>query len=171
MTPLQQAVSELLRQRQYDDTITALLQLILDDKMNSLARNELLAKKGIRRITDIKERTLDVILDYADLCLGDGILTEEELTNMRLLKIFFGIQEGDFQKNDKQKRVEAIIIAQMQKLYADNKIDAEEALLKSDIQGLFDLGYAEYTNIVNQVANQALQRGANIKDLDTYLAI
>lgn len=48
----------------------------------------------------------------------------------------------------------------MQKLYADDKIDAEEAMFKSDIQGLFGLGYAEYTDIVNQVAAQALQRGA-----------
>lgn len=52
------------------------------------------------------------------------------------------------------------LIEQMQKLYADDKIDTEEALLKSDIQGLFGLGYAEYTDIVNQVAKQALLRGA-----------
>ena len=169
MTTLQSTAAQLLAKHEYPERIQALLQCVINGNLNSIARNEVLQKYNIRRITDIKEQTLDLILDYAEQCLEDGILTEEEMNDIRLLKIFFGIEEGDFTKNAKMQRVKNIITSQMQKLYADNKIDAEEALLKSDIQGLFGLGYSEYTEIVNQVARQALQRGADIRDLDTFI--
>ncbi len=169
MKTLQSTTLQLIQKHDYAERIKALLQLIVDDELNSIARDKVLQQNGIRRVTDIKEQSLDVILDYAEQCLEDGILTDEEMNDIRFLKIFFGIQEGDFAKNGKMSRVKKIIIEQMQKLYADDKIDANEALLKSDIQGLFGLGYAEYTDIVNQVAKQALQRGANINDLDTYI--
>lgn len=169
MTTIQSTSLLLMQRHSYAERIQALLQLIVDGKLNTIARDEVLQQYGIRRVTDIKEQSLDVILDYAEQCLEDGILTDAEMNDIRLLKIFFGIQEGDFTKNGKMPRVKKIIIEQMEKLYADDKIDAEEAMLKSDIQGLFGLGYGEYTDIVNQVAKQALQRGADINDLDTYI--
>lgn len=169
MSTLQLTTLQLMQSHNYAERIQALLQLIVDDQLNSIAREEVLKKYNIRHVTDIKEQTLDVILDYAEQCLDDGILTDDEMNDIRLLKIFFGIQEGDFTKNGKMPRVKKIIIEQMQKLYADDKIDAEEALLKSEIQGLFGLGYADYTDIVNQVAKLSLQRGADINDLDTYI--
>ena len=122
--------------------------------MNSIALDKLLTSKGIRRITDIKEKTLDVLLDYADLILEDDVLTQEELTNLQMLKIFFRIEEGDFQKNNKFNRVETIIIHQLEKLYADNVLDEQEALHQSDLQGVFGLGYDEYASIVNKVAKK-----------------
>lgn len=169
MTTLQSTTLRLVQRHNYAERIKALLLLIADGKLNSIARDEVLQRYGVRRITDIKEQSLDIILDYAEQCLEDGVLTDDEMNDIRLLKIFFGIQEGDFAKNGKMPRVKKIITEQMQKLYADDKIDAEEALLKSDIQGLFGLGYGKYTDIVNHVAKQALQRGADIKDLDTYI--
>ena len=86
-----------------------------------------------------------------------------------MLKMFFQFKEGDFLANGKYDRVEKIITEQCEKLYADNVIDPKEMLHKSDLQGVFGLGYDECANIVNKVAIKALARGANIKDLDTYL--
>ncbi len=166
---LTESVAQLMATHNYHDIINSCLQLVIDGKMNSIARDELLNSKGIRRITDMKEHTLDVILDYAEMILEDNVLTDEKLTNLKMLKLFFGIEEGDFAKNGKFARVKNIIIEQMRKLYADNKIDKEEMLHKSALQGVFDLGYADYQNIVNVVAEQALARGANINDLDTYI--
>jgi hypothetical protein len=119
-----------------------------------LALDKVLADKGIRRITDIKEKTLDVLLDYADIILEDDILTSDELRNLKMLKLFFRVEEGDFQKNNKFARVESIIVRQLEKLYADNIIDEQEALHQSELQGVFGLGYDEYTNIVNKVAKK-----------------
>lgn len=169
MNSLQQSVSQLIETKNYPDVIKEALRLIVDGKMNSLALDELLASRNIRRITDMKEYTLDVILDYAEIALADNVLTNEELTNMRMLKLFFKIQERDFDKNGKMKRVSAILTKQLERLYADNVIDKEEMLHKTELQGLFDLNYDEYCQIVNKVAKEAINRGADIKDLDTFI--
>ena len=153
-TTIQETAQELITRNDYPEVIKAALQLIIDEQMNSLALDKVLADKGIRRITDIKEKTLDVLLDYADIILEDDILTSDELRNLKMLKLFFRIEEGDFQKNNKFARVESIIVRQLEKLYADNIIDEQEALHQSELQGVFGLGYDEYTNIVNKVAKK-----------------
>lgn len=151
-TAIQETAQELIARKEYPEVIKAALQLIVEGRMNSLALDKVLAEKGIRRITDIKEKTLDVLLDYADIILEDDVLTPDELTNLKMLKLFFRIEEGDFQKNNKFARVEAIIIRQLEKLYADNILDEQEALHQSDLQGVFGLGYDEYASIVKKVA-------------------
>ena len=153
-TTIQETAQELITRKEYPEVIKAALQLIIDEQMNSLALDKVLADKGIRRITDIKEKTLDVLLDYADIILEDDILTSDELRNLKMLKLFFRIEEGDFQKNNKFARVESIIVRQLEKLYADNIIDEQEALHQSELQGVFGLGFDEYTNIVNKVAKK-----------------
>ena len=153
-TTIQETAQELITRKEYPEVIKTALQLIMDGQMSSLALDKVLAEKGIRRITDIKEKTLDVLLDYADIILEDDVLTPDELRNLKMLKLFFRIEEGDFQKNNKFARVESIIIRQLEKLYADNIIDEQEALHQSELQGVFGLGYDEYTNIVNKVAKK-----------------
>lgn len=153
-TTIQETAQELITRKEYPEVIKAALQLIIDEQMSSLALDKVLAEKGIRRITDIKEKTLDVLLDYADNILEDDVLTPDELRNLKMLKLFFRIEEGDFQKNNKLARVESIIVRQLEKLYADNIIDEQEALHQSELQGVFGLGYDEYTNIVNKVAKK-----------------
>lgn len=153
-TTIQETAQELITRKEYPEVIKTALQLIMDGQMSSLALDKVLAEKGIRRITDIKEKTLDVLLDYADIILEDDILTSDELRNLKMLKLFFRIEEGDFQKNNKFARVESIIVRQLEKLYADNIIDEQEALHQSDLQGVFGLGYDEYANIVNKVAKK-----------------
>ncbi len=153
-TTIQETAQELITRKEYPEVIKTALQLIMDGQMSSLALDKVLAEKGIRRITDIKEKTLDVLLDYADIILEDDVLTPDELRNLKMLKLFFRIEDGDFQKNNKFARVESIIVRQLEKLYADNIIDEQEALHQSDLQGVFGLGFDEYTNIVNKVAKK-----------------
>lgn len=153
-TTIQETAKELIARREYPEVIKGALQLIIDGQMNSVALDKVLSEKGIRRITDIKEKTLDVLLDYADIILEDDILTPDELRNLKMLKLFFQIEEGDFQKNNKSARVESIIVSQLKKLYADNILDEQEALHQSELQGVFGLGYDEYENIVKKVAKK-----------------
>lgn len=150
-TTIQATAQELIMRKEYPEIIQDALQLIVNGQMSSFALDKVLAEKGIRRITDIKEKTLDVLLDYADIILEDDILTSDELRDLKMLKLFFRIEEGDFQKNNKFSRVESIIIRQLEKLYADNILDEQEALHQSELQGVFGLGYDEYANIVKKV--------------------
>ena len=153
-TTIQDTARELIARKEYPEVIKEALQLIVDGHMSSIMLDKVLAEKGIRRITDIKEKTLDVLLDYADIILEDDILMPDELRDLKMLKLFFRIEEGDFQKNNKFARVESIIVRQLEKLYADNILDKQEALHQSDLQGVFGLGYDEYANIVNKVAKK-----------------
>jgi len=155
-TTIQETARELMSRKEYPEVIQAALQLIVDGQRSSLALDKLLAEKGIQRITDIKAKTLDVLLDYADIILEDNSLTQEELRNLKMLKLFFRIEEGDFQKNNKFSRVEAIIVRQLEKLYDDNRLEYQEELHQSDLQSVFGLGYDEYMQIVSKVANEHL---------------
>ena len=151
-TTIQATAQELLTRKDYSEVIKAALQLIVDGQMSSLALYKVLVENDMSNITDIKDQCLGVILDYADIILEDNILTPDELKNLKMLKLFFHVEEGDFQNNNKSARVESIIIRQLEKLYADNILDEQEALHQSDLQGVFGLGYDEYETIVNKVA-------------------
>lgn len=151
MNQLQTAVTQLLTKNEYHPVIVRLLQLILSDKMNSLDRDNVLHSYGIRRITDIKSHTLPVILDYAMISLEDNFLEETEMRNVKMLKLFFCIEEGDFYKNNLPKRVEEIIILQLKRIYADGVVDTEEALQMGELQNLFGLSYDQFEAIVKKL--------------------
>ena len=157
MTNLQQSLSILIERNNYPDLTKKLLHIITDSKSRSfdvIARNNLLTEQNVRRISDIKNYTLDVVVDYAQLCLEDGILTSEEIKNVTLLKLFLGIEEGDFYRNGKKSIVKEVLTKQLQLMFADGIIDAKEALLMSDMQGLFGLSYTEYEEFVQEVSNK-----------------
>ena len=88
---------------------------------------------------------------------------------IQMLKLFLRVKEGDFLKYGKEQDVKEILTWQLRKMYNDDKIDNQEALMKNDLQSLFDLGYDQFLTIVNEVAQESLNRGANIKDLDTFI--
>lgn len=157
MTNLQQSLSILIERNNYPDLTKKLLHIITDSKSSSfdvIARNNLLTEQNVRRISDIKNYTLDVVVDYAQLCLEDGILTSEEIKNVTLLKLFLGIEEGDFYQNGKKSIVKEVLTKQLQLMFADGIIDAKEAILMSDMQGLFGLSYTEYEEFVQEVSNK-----------------
>lgn len=163
------SISELLSRKKYPDIALGLLEILVNKGTNSIERNNYLQSKGIRRISDLKEYTLDIIIDYSLLLLEDDVLTEEEVNNIRLLKIYLGIEDGDFYRNGKQKDVKQILTTQLSKLYADNIIDAKEVLMKGDLQALYGLSFDEFEAIVKEIAKEAIERGAEVKNLDTFL--
>ena len=128
--------------------------------------NEILKKYRIKQIEDIKEEILDLLLIYINIVLNDNVISETEARNVNLLKRFFKIKEGDF-FNYRGHEVEKILYRQFVRIYSDNQIDTEEALHKVNLQELFDLNYDQFLEFNNKEAKVALQRGANLNDLDT----
>ena len=68
--------------------------------------------------------------------------------------MFLGIEEGDFYRNGKKSIVKEVLTKQLQLMFADGIIDATEAILMSDMQGLFGLSYTEYEEFVQEVSNK-----------------
>ena len=80
MKNIQQSLAILTEKHTYSELIQKLLHVIIETgDFDVLTRNNILQMYGIRRISDIKNHTLDVIIDFALLCLEDGKLTEEEI--------------------------------------------------------------------------------------------
>ena len=163
------SIRQLSETKHYSDAVNEILSAVLQKKsVSTVLFLEYIDDHGIQ-LKDIKGQTMDVILDYAELILEDDYLSAVEIQNIRILRNFFCIEDGEFLEYGKRGRVESILIEQLEKLYADNKIDKEEMLHKSELQGLFGLGYDDYQEIVNKVAIEAYSRGADIRNLDTYL--
>ena len=53
----------------------------------------------------------------------------------------------------------------------DNKIDSQEALQKVNLQEIFGLSYDEFLSLNNEAAIEALEKGADLLDIDTFITI
>lgn len=167
MEQLKDAVIKLVEANNYSPAMKDALSLIIKGQVSYLDMKNCLLKHAVT-IEDLKSESLSVVIDYARMCLEDNILTEEEIHNITLLKMFLRIQEGEFYEHRKEE-VSAILSKQLKRMYQDNVIDKDEALMKTDLQGLFNLSFDQFLGIVNNIALEALDRGANIKDLDTFM--
>ena len=151
----------------YSDYIKEICTNIRDKSLNK-ENLESILKKYNKNLENIKEEILDMLLDYINFILKDNFITEKEAGNFNLLKRFFKIKEGDFY-NYRYQQVKNILNKQFQIIYSDNRINSEEALLKVGLQELFGLSYDQFLEIANEEVKAALERGANLNELDTVL--
>jgi hypothetical protein len=91
------------------------------------------------------------------------------LTPASMLKLFYRIKEGEFFELGKKHDVTEVLLKQLRKLYADNSINREEAVMKTELQELFGLCYDDFLEINNIAAKEALERGADSSQLDTFI--
>ena len=152
----------------YSPIMNEILKLSQKNSRPFYELNELLVENNLTR-NDIKQEALDVFLDLIEMVVQDDCIIEDEIQSVHLLKMYLGIEENEFKLYDRMERVKRIITEQMEQLYTDNTIDYHERIYKSKLQGLFGLGYDEFQEIVDKVELVAYARGAEMKDLDTFL--
>jgi len=150
------------------DHIKKVLSLIQNDNLDKENFDKVLGEYNIAHVEGIKPEVLDMLLAYIDFILRDNVITDSEAANFKLLKKFFKIKEGDFYKY-RHANIENLLDRQFERIYADNRIDNEEALYKVGLQELFDLSYDQFLELVNKEVTSALKRGANPDELDTVL--
>jgi hypothetical protein len=110
---------------------------------------------------------LHLIFEYIKLSLEDNLLTNEERDHIRYLKKIFHIQPGDFQLHI-GLLVERVITFQLSKIYEDDFVTPDEALLKVDLQELFDLSFDQMNEYSKKEAIVSIQNGAEAEDLDVF---
>ena len=76
MNELKNIIAKMIESGNYSPRINGILNLVVEGKMNSIELNNYLTQQCIS-INDIKLESLQVILDYANMCLGDDLLTEQ----------------------------------------------------------------------------------------------
>ena len=169
MSTLQDAVKKLLTTQKYNDKVIAILQLVSDGKMRLPDVDATLTQIKVKRITDLKDKLVDVLFDYINLCLEDDVLTQSEMQDFQTLQRFFRIQEGDFIRCHKEHEIKNVLTEQLRKIQSDNVVDKAEALMKNDLQAMFGLSYDQFLAIENEVSKESIKSGANLLDLDTFI--
>lgn len=166
MKNIAENLQRLLQNHTYGEIVTELLQSVQESgnfdpiKRNEILRNHWFAFK-CRYVND----ALNAILDYADIILEDSVLTDEECLSIRYMRAYLNVNEKDFNKHKKEARVQQIIIEQLRKLYVDNQIDRQEAIMQSEMQGLFGLSSEQYSKYVDLVKEEAIAKGADKQKL------
>lgn len=163
---LHEAFGVILSIESFSDYISDVAELIYNNELSRENLETILTDHKIRRVEDIKEELLDLLIVYINLVLNDHIISEKENRNVGLLKIYFKIKEGDFY-NNRYYEVEDILHRQFERLYLDNSINKEEALHNVDLQNLFDLSYDQFDEFKEKEVRKALEQGTDISDLDT----
>lgn len=151
----------------YSDYLIEICE-VLGEKGTAVKRmniDEILSEYNVK-YKDIKEELLGIIVCYTSIIVQNGIISQNEGSTVKYLKRLFKIKEGDFFRL-KEDEIRDIIQQQLYKLYLDKSIDKQEALFKAELQELFDLSYDQMLLFVNPLAYDALERGADLSDLDT----
>ena len=164
---LHEAFGIILSIQSFKNYINEIVELVYNGALDKNNLDELLKKYKINNVEDIKEELLDVLIVYINLTLKDHTITEKELNNVQFLKMMFRIKEGDF-FNYRYDEIDEILNKQFIRIYRnDNKIDETESLHKVSLQKLFDLSYDQFLGFQEMEVLAAVERGANIQDLDT----
>ena len=166
MEKIKAVVKKLRENHHYSSLMEKTLGLILSDKMNSIELEQCLSDENMS-IDDIKPEALSLIIDYSKDILEDNIITKDETRIITMLKLFYHIKEGEFFELGKKEDVTDVLLQQLRKLYLDDIIDNDEAIMKTELQELFGLCYDDFLEINNIAAKEALDRGADISKLDT----
>lgn len=164
---LQTAFGTILTIENFSSYINEIVELIHMNELDRSNLDKILKEHRIKQADDIKEEILDMLLVYINLVLNDAVITENEAGNVKMMKRFFKIKEGDFYKLRYDEVADVLHRQFFERMYSDNQIDKDEALHKVGLQELFDLSYDQFLEFANKEDKAALQRGANLTELDT----
>lgn len=97
------------------------------------------------------------------------MINEEEKSNIIFLKRLFQIRAGDFYLHHKLE-VEQVIADQFLKMYQDNLVSNDEALLKVHLQEIFDLSFDQMNEYSKNESITSMKQGVDVKDLDVFFS-
>lgn len=163
---LNEAFSIILSIESFSEYITDIAEIIYKNELDRENLLKILKEHKIHKIEDIKEELLDLLIVYINIVLNDHQITENECRNVKILKMYFKIKEGDFY-NKRHDEIKEILQRQFEILYRDNLINKEEAIYNVELQAFFDLSYDQFDELKNNEILKALEQGADISDLDT----
>lgn len=164
------AFETILSIENFSSHINEIVEIIYTNEFDKQNLDKILKQHNIKKIDDLKEEILDLLLVYINLVLNDDIISDTEASNIKILKRVFKINEGDFY-NFRYDEVYEVLNRQFERIYSDNEINNDEALFKVGLQELFDLSYDQFLELANEQVKAALQRGASLTELDTVFKL
>ncbi len=87
------------------------------------------------------------LIHYIALALDDHSLSEAEQARIRWLKRYFGLEEGDLLRLQRESVTE-LLLAEMGLILRDAQVDAAESLHQVHLQQALDLGYDQFLDLI-----------------------
>ncbi len=162
---LQRAFSDIAKNN-VKSYVGDIIDLILGSQMNKESLQLVLVKYGFSGTHELKNELLDLLISYANVILSDEIIADDEQHNFKLLKLYFGIEEGDFHTY-KSAEIHKIITTELDKVYDDQYVTKTETIHNQFLQELFGLSYDQFDKMKETFVLKAMNQGAQIKNLDT----
>jgi hypothetical protein len=164
---LSSAIEKMAKELQVPEYLNEICNYIIDQTVSKEKVNQVLINHNINSAI-AKVDFIHLILEYIKRSLEDNILTTDEKKNIKLLKAWLSIKAGDFFLHNKLD-VEKIISIQLSKIYEDEFVNDKEALLKVDLQEIFDLSFDQMNDYAITHASQSIYHGTDPKNLDVFL--
>jgi hypothetical protein len=165
-TALSSAFSKIQDELQLPEYLKEICTLIKESTINREKIDVILASYNIN-YTTAKVDFLHLIFEYIKTSLEDDVLTDQEKENIHFLKLCFRIKPGEFYFHNKPD-VENVLTSQLSRIYRDDFISEKEALLKVDLQEIFDLSFDQMNDYSKIEASVSVKKGANPKVLDVF---
>jgi hypothetical protein len=90
-----------------------------------------------------KPETTAFFLAAIERALADHMLTDDEIVGLRRMRLIFRIEDGDLVEHHPEA-VARLLCKELEVVFADRGIDAQEAIHKVKLQELFGLGYDDF---------------------------
>lgn len=150
-----------------DPLQVAVAQAICNQELDQNSLYKILKTNGAGSTSEVKEKLMDLLILYINFSLNDHMLSDNEKRNINLMKRLFKIQEGEFYRL-RYSEIREILYKQLERIYRDDdRIDMDESLHKVDLQDIFDLSYDQMLEFKEREIRLAMERGAELGDLDT----
>ncbi len=143
------------------------IEFLINNFTTIIDFHETLREKGYRE-QPYKIASLDIVLYYIEIALEDGIITEDEKRQVKLMKRVFDVTEGDFYRF-RFHRLKFLSELFLARLYLDNKITESESLDKVALQDFFDLSYDQFLELTHNFDRKALLKDVDVVQLDTFM--
>ena len=117
---------------------------------------QILSSHGLSQNGAVRQQIIDLVLQFVDESLQDSGLTESLVVEIRTLKAFLEIREGEFFKY-RPVEVSEILTNQLNRILGDFVIDRSEDLYQVELQAAFDLGYDQYFGLTRRAFEETME--------------
>lgn len=165
---IQTAILEMQDDLDIPENMKSILSFIIEKVPGRKDLERMLEEKGLN-FSVAKVHFLHFVLEYIKFTLKDDLISEEEKSNIMHLKRLFQIRPGDFYLHHNLE-VEQVITDQFLKMYKDNLVTNDEALLKVHLQEIFDLSFDQMNEYSKNESITSMKQGVDVKDLDVFFS-
>jgi hypothetical protein len=123
---------------------------------NRQTLEQILDLHGLSQNEAVRKEIIDLVLQFVEESLRQGGLTDSLIAEIKEMKLFLDVREGEF-FNYRPVEISEILIKQLNAILDDFIIDRREDLYQVELQAAFDLGYDQYFALTRRAFEEAVE--------------